>query len=111
MKEAMNTEQKYITQNDRLKCTKGEVSPSLQPSEPSYATPSPRGTQQSCLPPKTPKNNLKKLNFIDLFAGCGGLSEGFLQSGKYEALAHVEWDTPMINTLRQRLVEKWGHSE
>ena len=29
MKEAMNTEQKYITQNDRLKCTKGEVSPSL----------------------------------------------------------------------------------
>ena len=111
MKETMNTEQKYITQNDRLKCTKGEVSPSLQPSEPSYATPSPRGTQQSCLPPKTPKNNLKKLNFIDLFAGCGGLSEGFLQSGKYEALAHVEWDTPMINTLRQRLVEKWGHSE
>ena len=52
-----------------------------------------------------------KLTFIDLFAGCGGLSEGFLQSGKYTALAHVEWETPMINTLRQRLVEKWGHSE
>ena len=52
-----------------------------------------------------------KLTFIDLFAGCGGLSEGFLQSGKYEALAHVEWEMPMITTLRNRLVEKWNHSE
>jgi DNA (cytosine-5)-methyltransferase 1 len=53
----------------------------------------------------------RKLTFIDLFAGCGGLSEGFLQSGKYEALAHVEWEMPMITTLRNRLVEKWNHSE
>ena len=52
-----------------------------------------------------------KLTFIDLFSGCGGLSEGFLQSGKYEALAHVEWETPMISTLRKRLVDKWNHSE
>jgi DNA (cytosine-5)-methyltransferase 1 len=52
-----------------------------------------------------------KLTFIDLFAGCGGLSEGFLQSGKFEALAHVEWEMPMISTLRNRLVEKWNHSE
>ena len=34
-----------------------------------------------------------KFTFIDLFAGCGGLSEGFLQSGDFEALAHVEWET------------------
>jgi DNA (cytosine-5)-methyltransferase 1 len=53
----------------------------------------------------------KKLSFVDLFAGCGGLSEGFLQSGKYEALAHVEWEMPMIKTLRNRLVEKWNHSK
>lgn len=53
----------------------------------------------------------KKLTFIDLFAGCGGLSEGFLQSGKYEALAHVEWEMPMIDTLRKRLVNKWNHTE
>ena len=52
-----------------------------------------------------------KLTFIDLFAGCGGLSEGFLQSGKYIALAHVEWEKPMINTLRNRLVEHWNHSK
>lgn len=53
----------------------------------------------------------KKFTFIDLFAGCGGLSEGFLQTGKFEGLAHVEWESPMINTLRQRLVDKWKHSE
>lgn len=50
------------------------------------------------------------LNFIDLFAGCGGLSEGFLSSGGYKALAHIEWEKPMVNTLRNRLVTKWGHS-
>lgn len=52
----------------------------------------------------------KKYTFIDLFAGCGGLSEGFLQTGKYEGLAHIEWESPMVNTLRQRLIDKWGHS-
>lgn len=51
-----------------------------------------------------------KLTFIDLFAGCGGLSEGFLQTGNYEALAHVEWEMPMVSTLRNRLVNKWEHS-
>lgn len=53
----------------------------------------------------------KKYTFIDLFAGCGGLSEGFLQSGRYEALAHVEWEKPMVETLRKRLVNKWHHTE
>ncbi len=52
--------------------------------------------------------HMQKLNFIDLFAGCGGLSEGFLQSGRFNGLAHVEWETPMVNTLRKRLINKWG---
>ena len=52
----------------------------------------------------------KVYTFIDLFAGCGGLSEGFLQTGQFEGLAHVEWESPMVNTLRNRLVEKWNHS-
>lgn len=53
----------------------------------------------------------RKYTFIDLFAGCGGLSEGFLQTGCYEALAHVEWEKPMVDTLRRRLIQHWGHSE
>lgn len=53
----------------------------------------------------------KKYTFIDLFAGCGGLSEGFLQTGKFEGLAHVEWELPMVTTLRKRLCERWNHSE
>jgi DNA (cytosine-5)-methyltransferase 1 len=56
------------------------------------------------------KKEEKKFTFIDLFAGCGGLSEGFLKSGHYEALAHVEWEMPMVETLRNRLVKKWKHS-
>ncbi len=28
---------------------------------------------------------------IDLFAGCGGLTEGFMQTGKYKTLAAVDW--------------------
>ena len=51
----------------------------------------------------------EKYTFIDLFAGCGGLSEGFLASNSFEGLAHVEWELPMVNTLRNRLKKKWGH--
>lgn len=40
-------------------------------------------------------------NFIDLFAGAGGLSEGFIQSG-FLPLAHVEVDESACNTLRTR---------
>ena len=52
----------------------------------------------------------RKYTFIDLFAGCGGLSEGFLDSGHYKSLAHVEWEKPMVDTLRHRLIKKWGYT-
>lgn len=52
----------------------------------------------------------KKYTFIDLFAGCGGLSEGFLQTGRFKALAHVEWEKPMVDTLRHRLVNRWNET-
>lgn len=45
---------------------------------------------------------------IDLFAGCGGLEDGFLQSGKYEDIAAVEWLQPQVNTLVNRLEKKWN---
>ena len=44
----------------------------------------------------------KKYNFIDLFAGCGGLSEGFYKQG-YNALAHVEIDHAACETLKTRM--------
>lgn len=45
---------------------------------------------------------------IDLFAGCGGLEDGFLQSGKYEDVAAVEWLQPQVKTLIHRLKTRWG---
>ncbi len=44
---------------------------------------------------------------IDLFAGCGGLEDGFLQSGRYEDIAAVEWLQPQVRTLVHRLKTKW----
>ena len=43
----------------------------------------------------------KKLNFIDLFSGAGGLSEGFIRQG-FNAIAHVEIDKAACNTLLTR---------
>ena len=50
-----------------------------------------------------------KYKFIDLFAGCGGLEDGFLQSEKYKAVASVEWLKPQVNTLIHRLEKKWNY--
>ena len=51
----------------------------------------------------------KKYTFIDLFAGCGGLSEGFYKEG-FKALAHVEIDKYCCSTLRERM-KYYGYSQ
>lgn len=45
---------------------------------------------------------MRKYNFIDLFAGCGGLSEGFYKQGFY-ALSHVEINHTACETLKTRM--------
>lgn len=47
-------------------------------------------------------NNKTSLTFIDLFAGAGGLSEGFIRKG-FKPLAHIEKDKDACLTLKTRL--------
>ena len=44
----------------------------------------------------------RNYTFIDLFAGCGGLSEGFYKKG-YKALLHLEIDSACCKTLSSRM--------
>ena len=54
---------------------------------------------------------MKKIyTVIDLFSGAGGLTEGFLQTDKFDFLAHVEWEIPMVQTLRNNLIKRWNYN-
>ena len=45
---------------------------------------------------------------LDLFAGCGGLTDGFMQTGCYNDIASVEWKKPQVLTLRNRHLTNWN---
>lgn len=49
----------------------------------------------------------KKLNSIELFAGCGGIVDGFEQSGEYTLLGAVEWEKAPCDNLIHRLKDRW----
>lgn len=46
---------------------------------------------------------MPKLNFIDLFAGASGMSEGFIKAG-FNPISHVEMDKQACNTIKTRTV-------
>ncbi len=52
-----------------------------------------------------------KIRAIDLFAGCGGLMDGFEQSGHYHTVAAVEWEKAPCANLETRLRDKWDYAD
>ena len=48
----------------------------------------------------------RQFNYLDLFAGAGGLSEGFIRAG-FNPIAHVEMDRAACFTLRTRRAYHW----
>lgn len=49
---------------------------------------------------------MKQLNYIDLFAGAAGLSEGFVRAG-FNPIAHVEMNKDACDTIRTRAAYHW----
>lgn len=51
----------------------------------------------------------RQLNTIELFAGCGGLLDGFKQTNIYNTIACVEWEKKQCEVLKKRLENKYGY--
>ncbi|HUH34422.1 MAG TPA: DNA cytosine methyltransferase [Moheibacter sp.] len=49
---------------------------------------------------------MRELNYIDLFAGAGGLSEGFVRAG-FTPIAHVEMNKDACDTIKTRTAYHW----
>jgi DNA (cytosine-5)-methyltransferase 1 len=49
---------------------------------------------------------MTELNYIDLFAGAGGLSEGFIREG-FNPIAHVEMNKDACDTIKTRAASHW----
>lgn len=54
---------------------------------------------------------MNKIKMLDLFAGCGGLTDGFMQTKLYNDIAAVEWKEAPVKTLRNRLKTKWKKND
>jgi DNA (cytosine-5)-methyltransferase 1 len=52
---------------------------------------------------------MNKIGIVDLFSGCGGLTDGFKKHGGFNTVAAVEWEKYPCETLKKRLQDKWGY--
>ncbi|MCP5096152.1 MAG: DNA cytosine methyltransferase, partial [Chloroflexi bacterium] len=50
-----------------------------------------------------------KLNYIDIFAGCGGLSLGFYKTNRWQGLFAIEKNSDAFLTLRSNLIDRANH--
>lgn len=51
------------------------------------------------------------INVLDLFSGCGGLTDGFHKQGNYHTLGAIDWEINTVRTLEERLINKYGYSK
>jgi DNA (cytosine-5)-methyltransferase 1 len=51
-------------------------------------------------------DNTRRICYLDLFAGAGGLSEGFIRAG-FEPVAHIEMNSAACFTLKTRMSYHW----
>ena len=58
----------------------------------------------------TSKDIQKHYKYLDLFAGAGGLSEGFFRAG-FEPVAHIEMDVAACFSLKTRAAFHWLEKE
>nr|WP_232728266.1 DNA cytosine methyltransferase [Helicobacter pylori] len=54
---------------------------------------------------------MNQYNCMDLFSGAGALSLGFANTNRFNILAHIEWEKPMVATLRNDLIKRFKISE
>jgi len=52
---------------------------------------------------------MKKLTYIDIFAGCGGLSLGLHNSQKWRGVFAIEKNKDAFETLKHNLIDKKNH--
>lgn len=50
---------------------------------------------------RVPHTMTSTFSLVDLFAGCGGMTLGFQQTGRFRSVFAVEWDRPAAETYRR----------
>jgi DNA (cytosine-5)-methyltransferase 1 len=49
-----------------------------------------------------------KINVLDLFAGCGGLSDGFFKTNNFDMVCVIDWNKKCCETQIHNISHKFG---